>query len=625
MLEPRARRRPARGPGPDQPRPASPIRFNLEIAIRCDFADIFEVKKRQIIRRGRITTEWSEAQQRLSHRLSQRAISCVPSASRTRERDSRAVFANGRISFEISLDPGAAWHCCLLYDLTDGERHFPAPLDCAHHARRSSHARCSRELAANRAAPAHHQRGVLPLLQPGAWTTWRRCACRSPGTEAAWCSPAAGLPWFMAPFGRDSLIASLQNHPGLSRLRPRRAGGAGPAGRRQERDDWRDAEPGKIMHELRYGELAHFKLIPHTPYYGTADATPLYLIVLHAAWRATGDRALLETAPADTPRPAWPGSTTRATATATGSRNSRHARRSATRTWPGRIPAIPSRNTDGSPGQGAEGVVRAARLCLRRLAAHGGGLSTRWRGRTARPRCAPRRRRCSANSTRSFWDEAGGFYAFMLDGEKRPVLTVASNPGHCLWSGIVPPERAGARRRAADGARHELRLGHPHAVGAASGVQSVFLPERLGLAARQQPDRAGLQALRLRRRGRADRPRHLRRGEPFRAATSCPSCMPASQRDGTTFPVQYLGANVPQAWAAGSAFTLLQAMLGIEPDAPRGVLYVDPALPDWLPDVTLYGSAARPRAISTSASGATVPRRASRCCAATRPRCGSAA
>src|SRR5947209_15251836 len=105
--------------------------------------------------------------------------------------------------------------------------------------------------------------------------------------------PAAGLPWFVAPFGRDSLIVSLQNvlvYPEFAR------GALEILGSLQAKDDdpYRDAEPGKILHELRYGELAHFKLIPHTPYYGTADATPLYLITLHAAWRATGDKALLE-------------------------------------------------------------------------------------------------------------------------------------------------------------------------------------------------------------------------------------------------------------------------------------------------------------------------------------------
>jgi glycogen debranching enzyme len=77
-----------------------------------------------------------------------------------------------------------------------------------------------------------------------------------------------------------------------------------------ERDDYRDAEPGKILHGLRYGELAHFKLIPHTPYYGTADATPLYLVALHAAWRAV-------------------------------SKNTRRARRPAMKIWRGRIPGTP--------------------------------------------------------------------------------------------------------------------------------------------------------------------------------------------------------------------------------------------------------------------------------------------
>src|SRR5205085_3334554 len=90
-----------------------------------------------------------------------------------------------------------------------------------------------------------------------------------------------------------SLIVSLQN----TLIYPEFARGALEilgALQATERDDYRDAEPDKIMHEMRYGELAHFKLIPHTPYYGTADATPLYLITLHAAWRATGDKGLLE-------------------------------------------------------------------------------------------------------------------------------------------------------------------------------------------------------------------------------------------------------------------------------------------------------------------------------------------
>jgi glycogen debranching enzyme len=113
------------------------------------------------------------------------------------------------------------------------------------------------------------------------------------GTDHMVFVPAAGLPWFVAPFGRDSLIVSLQNlliYPEFAR------GALDILGSLQakENDDYRDAEPGKILHEMRYGELAHFKLIPHTPYYGTADATPLYLITLHAAWRATGDRDLLE-------------------------------------------------------------------------------------------------------------------------------------------------------------------------------------------------------------------------------------------------------------------------------------------------------------------------------------------
>jgi glycogen debranching enzyme len=104
--------------------------------------------------------------------------------------------------------------------------------------------------------------------------------------------PAAGVPWFVTIFGRDSLPVSLQNmlvHAGFAR------GALKKLAELQATavDDWRDAEPGKMPHEIRFGELPHFQRIPHTPYYGTADATPLYLIALHEAWKRLGDEALL--------------------------------------------------------------------------------------------------------------------------------------------------------------------------------------------------------------------------------------------------------------------------------------------------------------------------------------------
>ncbi len=117
----------------------------------------------------------------------------------------------------------------------------------------------------------------------------------------------------------------------------------------------------------------------------------------------------------------------------------------------------------------------------------------------------------------TFWDEAGGFYAYCLDGEKRPVLTVASNVGHCLWSGIIRAARVVQRQN-------------------------------------QMP-------------------------ELYAGLTRTP----------TGFPLQYVGANVPQAWAAGSVFMTLHAMLGMHPDAPNGRLFIEPALPPWLPDLTLMG------------------------------------
>ena len=203
-----------------------------------------------------------------------------------------AVNANGRLSFDIALKAGQAWHRCLIYDLVDGASGIRAPRECAESATTSDYVVKMDEW----------QRTVLKIKTSN--EEFYRCysqgvqdmaALRLPleGTDHMVFVPAAGLPWFVALFGRDTLIVSLQTmivYPEFA------AAALGVLGQFQakKRDDYRDAEPGKILHELRYGELAYFKMIPHTPYYGTADATPLYLVALHAAWQATGDRALIE-------------------------------------------------------------------------------------------------------------------------------------------------------------------------------------------------------------------------------------------------------------------------------------------------------------------------------------------
>jgi glycogen debranching enzyme len=557
------------------------VRFQLEIALRCDFADIFEVKSGSIVRRGRITTKWSQTRQQLRtiYRNGDfvRAVTVAPG-----QHQAKAVYANGRLSFEIGLDPGEAWHCCLLYTLTDGERDFAPSNDCADQHQKSRHAETLsdwlRSVLKIRTSNEEFYRLYRQALEDMA-------ALRLPiaGTDHMVFLPAAGLPWFVAPFGRDSLIVSLQNmliYPDFAR------GALDILGSLQakEEDDYRDAEPGKILHEIRYGELAHFKLIPHTPYYGTADATPLYLITLHAAWRATGDKALLErhleTAEGCL---SWidnygdhdgDGFQEYQTRSPVGYENMGWKDSGDSVVYPdGSLVRGPKALCElqgyvydawlrmsevfdelGKPGRAAELRTKAAALCKR--------------------------------FNEAFWDEELGFYALALDGEKKKVLTVASNAGHCLWSGIVPRERAGKVVR---------RLMAPDmwsgwGIRTLSALHPAFNPYNYQTGSVWPHDNAVI-ALGFRRYGFGAEAARIARDISDAAShfllNQLPELYTTIERDETSFPVQYLGANVPQAWAAGSVFTLMQALLGFMPDAPRGKLHVDPLLPEWLPDLTV--------------------------------------
>jgi glycogen debranching enzyme len=557
-----------------------PVRFQLEIALRCDFADIFEVKSASIVRRGQITTEWSEARQRLrtsySNRDFHRAVTIAVSGA-----SSKAVSANGRLSFDVALQPNAAWHVCLLYTLENGEQHFHAPKDCigqsrTHHV--ESMAEWLNTVVKIETSNEEFYRLFRQALEDMA-------ALRLPlaGTDHVVFLPAAGLPWFVAPFGRDSLIVSVQNiliYPEFAR------GALEILGSLQatEEDPYRDAEPGKILHEMRYGELAHFKLIPHTPYYGTADATPLYLIALHAAWRATGDEELLE-------RHLETAEGCLSWIDKYGDRDNDGFQEYQTRSpvgyenmgWKDSPDAVMYR--DGSLVKGPkalcelQGYVYSAWL---RMAEVFDALGKPERAQELRTKAVV----LFTRFNEAFWDDELGFYAYALDGDKKKVLTVASNAGHCLWSGIVPPERA---KRVVD------RLMAPDmwtgwGIRTLSADHPAFNPYNYQTGS-VWPHDSAIIAIGFKYYGFAAEAAQIAHDVSIAAShfllNQLPELYTASERNERNFPLQYIGANVPQAWAAGSAFMLTQALLGLVPDAPRNRLYIDPFLPRWLPDLTL--------------------------------------
>ncbi|MBO0733951.1 MAG: amylo-alpha-1,6-glucosidase [Methylocapsa sp.] len=560
---------------------AAQVRFDLELALRCDFADLFDVKQKRLVRRGQIATEWVDDDLLLRNVYRHKDF-CRELAVIAGKYDSKPVFANGRITFRVELPPGGKWQSCLLYELGDGKTRLQAPRGCIE---TSPLSRAGRSLANWRGAVLKIRTANGNFQRVFEQAVDDMAALRLPFERTGHLEflPAGGVPWFVAFFGRDSLIAALQNtvvYPAFAK------GALDALGALQanERDDYRDAEPGKIVHELRLGELAHFRLIPHTPYYGTADATILYLIVLHTAWRCTGEAQLLEQhlthaencldwieKYGDRDGDGFQEYETRSRA---GYEN---------QSWKdaGNAVVYP----DGSLVKGPkalcelQGYVYDAWL---RMAEIYDFLGNEERAHTLERKAGELCRRFND----AFWDEECGFYAYALDGNKKKVMTVASNIGHCLWSGIVAKERAGkivARLMEADmfsgwGIRtlsaknpaynpHSYQNGsvwpHDNAILAMGLRRYGFVREALQIAG-AVTDAAGHFALH-----------------------QIPELYAGIQREATNFPVQYLGANVPQAWAAGSVFMLLQAILGFEADAPRQMLYLDPVLPVWLPDLEL--------------------------------------
>jgi glycogen debranching enzyme len=551
------------------------VRFNLEVMIRSDFADVFDVKAKRNVRRGHISSSWQDGQTVTTTYRNQDFVRAV--SIDVQPGNLRPVYANGRLSFEVKLAPAQTWHACLLYTFIAEDRVFSAPV--AHASGQVIAENWRQSVATIRTSNEEFYRMYRQAIDDMG-------ALRLPvqGSYDEVFVPAAGLPWFMAPFGRDSLIAALQNMivwPEFAR------GALDVLGHWQAtaRDPWRDAEPGKIMHELRYGELAHFNLIRHTPYYGTADATPLYLITLHAAWKATGDRELLR---AYLPNAEAALRWIDADGDRDGDMFQEYHRQTEggyenmcwkdagdSMTWP-----------DGTLVQGPKAVCELQGYVYdawQRMAEVFDAVGQPGRADGMRAKAAALFKKFND----VFWNEEAGFYAYLLDGKKQPVPTIASNIGHLLWSGIVPPDRA--QRVVARLMAPEMNTGW--GIRTLSNQHAAYNPYSYQNGSVWPHDNS-LIALGFKRYGFAADVAALTRGISEAAShfesNQLPELYAGIDRSASPFPVQYLGANVPQAWAAGSAFALLQAILGIEQDAPNQRLWIDPMLPAWLPDIALH-------------------------------------
>ncbi|MBO0791552.1 MAG: hypothetical protein J2P36_11470, partial [Ktedonobacteraceae bacterium] len=405
-------------------------------------------------------------------------------------------------------------------------------------------------------------------------------------SDEAWV-PAAGVPWFVTLFGRDSLIVSLQNMlissgfalGALKRLAEFQA---------SDRDDWRDAQPGKILHEARFGELAHFHTIPFTPYYGTADATTLYLLVLSEAYRWTGDIALLRTyrEVADACL-RWidtegdldgDGFQEYKTFSSAGYENMGWKD-----SWDAVVYADGSQVRQPKALCELQGYVYDAKV---RMAEIFEALGEDARAVALRHQAEWLKRKFN----QAFWVEREGCFAFGLDADKRQITSVSSDAGHCLWSGIAEPEKA--RRTARRLLRDDMWSGW--GVRTISSANPAYNPYSYHLGSVWPHDNSII-AAGFKRYGLVDEANRVIRGI-FDAARSfeayrLPEVFAGLTREGRVdFPALYPGgANVPQAWASGCIFQMLQAMLGLRADAPHGRLYVHPSLPRWLPEVELRG------------------------------------
>jgi glycogen debranching enzyme len=412
----------------------------LTLELGSDFSDVFEV--RSFYREPRTPIRMAEEAGAFVFRYAASDGLVQEAAVRTSRMPDRV--SDGRLEFRAALGPGGAFRVSIETALTNPAGEVPA------------------EETGEAREAGETDRAELPSAGLPSYEGWRSSFAfeRFPAGRRAVIAraaddlralllstpqgpfPAAGIPWYSAAFGRDGILTAYMLLPyrtdtayGVLRYLA--------AHRGRTHSEFRAEAPGKIMHELRFGELVRTGKAPHGPYYGTLDATPLFVVLLHETWKRTGDTGLIEEL-----RPDWEAALEWMTGDGDPDRDGFLEYRGAepgpgkgcvVQTWKDSEDSMS--HADGSLAHGLIAPVEVQGYAYRAFLAAGGLF--RAIGEPDRAEEWIRRAEELASAfDRRFRLPGLGTYAMALDGEKRPLRVLSSNPGHLLWSGIVPEEFA---------------------------------------------------------------------------------------------------------------------------------------------------------------------------------------
>ncbi|GAB3141166.1 amylo-alpha-1,6-glucosidase [Micromonospora sonneratiae] len=545
-----------------------PAELTVRVEAASDFADLFEIKDIQH-KKGKSYTRVEGNLLRLGYQRERFRRETLITSSQPAQVDEQGL------TFTVRIEAHDSWHTELQVntrveaaggrDIREGIRHNPDWVKA------TMQEKLDRWLADapvlncdNKQLSAAYQRSLVDLA-----------ALRyQPLGATGQTMPAAGLPWFMALFGRDSVFTSLQALPYIPELAETTLRVLSLLiGTRL--DDFRDEEPGKILHEMRNGESAAFEEQPHSPYYGSADSTPLFLILLDEYERWTGNGALIRELETDA-RAALHWIDEYGDILGNGyiwyeRRNTKNGLEN--QCWKdswdgisyrdGRLPAFP-RATCELQGYAYDAKRRCARLARQF-----------WNDPALAERLEREAAELKQRFHRDFWVADGEYYAVGLDIEGNPVDSLTSNMGHLLWSGILDYEHAqkvaahlvGPRLFSGWGIRTLAKgEGRYNPVGYHVGTVWPFDNSIIAWGLRRYgfAEEAGLIAEGM-----------IEASKYFHGRL--PEAFAGYDRTLTKYPVEYPTACSPQAWSAGTPLLLLAVMLGLQPCEEH--LVVVPALP----------------------------------------------